>query len=228
MAAAIGWVAFAAPSWGAPPLATDDASTLVPGMCQGETELRRFRNRVERDLLPACNIWFDAEIGIGHQSVAADGAARADSLVYQFKKVLVSADTDSWAFGISAATVRAIRNQSGTRQNLVTALARRQFDATALHVNLGNVSNREVPPGARKNRLSWGIATETDVTSRWTIVAEVVGQRGLPETAQVGLRWWALPKYIQLTTSVGTQRGVGRDGRWLSMGLRLETGDPIF
>ena len=53
-------------AWCAPPLATGDASTLAPGMCQLEIEQRQFSHRIERDILPACNFVFDAEIGIGH------------------------------------------------------------------------------------------------------------------------------------------------------------------
>lgn len=212
----------------APPIATDDASTLSPGMCQLETEQRRFRNRVEQDIVPACNLWFDAEIGIGHQRVAPDAAPRAESVVYQFKKVLVPAEANEWAFGIAAATVRASGGESGTRQNVVNALASRQFGETALHLNFGNVSDREAAPGTRRNRLSWGIAVETEASARWTLVGEALGQRGLPVAAQVGLRWWVVPKYVQFTTSLGAQRGEGRDGCWVSFGVRFEAGDAFF
>lgn len=97
-----------------------------------------------------------------------------------------------------------------------------------MHLNLGNVSDREAAPGTRRNRFSWGIAAETEASGRWTIVGELYGQRGLPETAQVGLRWWAVPKYVQFITSVGAQRGQGRDGRWLGLGIRFETAEAIF
>ncbi len=229
---AISLAAIASRSWCAPPLATDDASTLAPGMCQLETEQRRFRHRVESDIFSACNLFFDAEISLGYQRAAANATPRADSIVYQFKKVVGPVSADEWAFGIAAATVRAVneksRGHSGTRQNSVNALASRQFGATALHLNIGNVSNHEAAPGSRKNRLAWNIATEHDASARWTLVGEVFGQRGLPATGQVGLRWWAVPKYLQLTTSLGAQRGEGRDGRWLSFGVRFETGNAIY
>lgn len=217
-------------AWCAPPLTTDDASTLTPGMCQFEIEQRQFRHRIERDIVPACNFLFDAEIGFGHLHVAPKEGARMDSVVYQFKKVLSPAGPDEWAIGIGAATVRAIhsREQSGTRQHYLNALFSRQFDATMLHANIGVVSDREADPGARRNRLTWALAAEHEATPRWTLLGEVYGQRGQPETVQTGLRWWALPKYVQFTSSVGAQRGAGRDGRWLSFGIRFETGDSIF
>ena len=221
---------FASAAWCAAPLATDDASTLVPGMCQLETEQRQFRNRIERDIVPVCNFFFDAEIGIGHLRVAPKNGPRADSVVYQFKKVFSPAGPADWAIGIGAATVRAIhsREHSGTRQHYLNALFSRQFDATMLHANIGVVSDREAEPDIPRNRLTWGLAAEHEATTRWTLLGEVYGQRGQPETVQIGLRWWALPKYVQFTSSVGAQRGAGRDGRWLSFGIRFETGDSIF
>ncbi|MCY7386853.1 MAG: hypothetical protein LH481_02130, partial [Burkholderiales bacterium] len=204
--------------------------SLPPGMCQLEIEQRQFHNRVERDVMPVCNIWFDAEIGIGHQRVAVRDAPRADSIVYQLKKVFATADASEWAFGIGAATVRAVNTseKSGTRQHYINALLSRQFGAMALHANLGGVVDREAEPGTRRNRLTWALAAEYETTLRWTLVGEVLGQRGQPATAQVGLRWWALPKYVQFTTSLGAQRGSGRDGRWMSFGIRFETGDPVI
>lgn len=228
---AIIFAAFASPTWCAPPLATDDASTLTPGACQLEIEQRRFRNRVERDIASACNILFDAEIGIGHQRIALDGVPRADSIAYQFKKVLVPAEENGWAVGIAVATVRTVNEKpgghSGTRHNILNAIASRQFGATALHVNVGTISDHQSAPGSRKNRLSWAIATEHEASARWTVAGDVFGQRGVPATAQLGLRWWVLPKYMQFTTSFGAQRGEGRDGRWVSLGVRFETGDSI-
>lgn len=217
-------------AWCAPPLATNDASTLAPGMCQFEIEQRQFRNRIERDFVPACNFLFDAEIGVGHLHVAPKHQPRADSVVYQFKKVIAAADANEWSFGINAATVRSVnmRDQSGTRQHYLNVLLSRQFGATVLHVNLGGVADFEATLGTRRNRSTWGLAAEHEVTPRWTVLGEVIGQHGQPETAQIGVRWWALPKYIQLTSSLGAHRGEGRDGRWVSFGIRFETGDSIF
>ncbi len=203
---------------------------MAPGMCQFEIEQRQFRNRIERDIEPVCNFVFDAEIGIGHQRVAPKDEMRSDSVVFQFKKVFTPADANEWGFGIGAATVRAInsREQPGTRQHYLNALFSRQFGATMLHANIGGLNDREAEPGTRRNRLTWALAAEHEATARWTLVSEVFGQRGQPETAQLGLRWWALPRYIQFTPSVAAQRGGGRDGRWVSFGIRFETGDSIF
>lgn len=215
-------------SHAAPPLTTDDASTLSPGMCQLEAETRRFRHRDETDIVPACNFLFDAEIGIGKLRVSPDAGPRADSVVFQFKKVFSPKDAPDWSFGIGAATIRATGDQSGTRQNLINALVSRQIGDTMLHLNLGNVTDHEATPGTRRSRLFWGLAAERDVSERWTVLGEMYGQKGLPETAQAGLRWWAVPKYVQLTSSAGAQRGQGREGRWVSFGVRLETGDSLF
>lgn len=213
--------------WCAPPLNTDDASTLQPGTCQLEIEQRRFGNRVERDVVPACNLWFDTEIGVGHQRVSPAGAGRTDSIVVQAKKVLGVTEQGDWSVGVGAATVRAMNSteQSGIRQNYVNAILTRQVGATALHANLGVVFDREADVDPRRSRQTWAIAVEHEATSRWTVVAELFGQRGVPQSAQFGLRWWAIPKYVQLTTSLGSQRSMGSDGRWMSVGIRFESPD---
>ena len=134
--------------------------------------------------------------------------------------------------GQSALTGRqcalSIREQSGTQQHYLNVLLSRQFGATLLHANIGGVADRQAVPGTRRNRLTCALAAEHEATPRWTLLGEVFGQRGKPETAQIGLRWWAIPKYIQLTSSLGSLRGAGRDGRWVSFGIRFETCDSIF
>lgn len=44
----------------------------------------------------------------------------------------------------------------------------------------------------------------------------------------MGLRWWAVPNYVQFTASIGSQRGLGREGRWMSFGVRFETAHSIY
>lgn len=216
------------PASAAPPLAADDASTLNAGECQFEIEHRRYGNRVERDIGPACNFFLDVELGISYQRIAPDSAARADSMVYQGKRVLFTSSDLNWAFALAAATVQARAHESGTRKNFFNAIITRKFDAAALHLNAGLVADREALPDTRKNRFSWAIAAEHDATERFTLVGEVFGEHGVPATAQLGARWWILPKHMQLTTSIGTQRGGGRDARWASIGIRFETAKPIF
>lgn len=212
----------------APPLASDDASTLNAGECQFEIEHRQYRHRVEQDIGPACNFFLAIEFGISHQRVAPDSYARTDSIVYQGKRVLFTSRDLDWAFGLAAATVQARGHEPGTRKNFFNALLTRKLDATALNLNAGMVADREAQDGTRRNRFSWALAAEHDATERFTLVGEVFGERGVPATAQIGARFWALPKYVQLTTSVGTQRGGGREARWASIGIRFETAKPIF
>lgn len=121
---------------------------------------------------------------------------------------------------------RTIRRAPALRQCVVQFS--RQFGTTKLHANIGGVADREAEPGTCQNRLTWALAAEHEANARWTIVGEVFGQRGKPETAQIGLRWWGLPKYIQFTSSFAAQRGAGWDGRWVSFGIRFGTGDTIF
>jgi hypothetical protein len=81
----------------APPMATEDASTLDPTACQLEFERRTFRQVRETDLSVACNLMFDAELGATAQRVCEDSFGRRDYLAVQFKKVLLlaGAQTDA-------------------------------------------------------------------------------------------------------------------------------------
>lgn len=215
-------------SFAAPPLSSDDASVLEPGTCQLEIEQRRFNRRVELDVVPACNLFWGAEVGIGKLRTTPEGQPRSDSVVYQVKKVLVPGGESPWSFGIGAASIRATGHQSGTRQDLLNAIFTRPIGASVVHLNIGQVRESEAVEGAPRHRHSWAVAIENEVNERWTLVAEVVGQKGMPESAQAGLRWWAIAKYVQLTTSLGMQRGEGREGRWMSLGIRFETGNALF
>ena len=190
-------------------------------------EQRHFHRRNERDIVPACNFLFDAEVGVGMLQVSPESAPRIDIIALQFKKAIVSATPGEWGLGISGASILASRNGNGVRQNQLTALITRQFEVSALHLNLGTVHDREAAAIPR-NRLTWGVAGEYQANPRLTRVGEAFGQRGMPATAQIGLRWWAVTDHIQFTASTGAPRGEGREGRWVSFGIRLETGNALL
>jgi len=223
--------AFSIAALASPPLSTDDASTLDPGNCQFEIERRRFNRLTELDIVPACNLFGDMELAIGKLRATGDGVPPIDGTFYSIKKVLVAGGDGEWGVGFNAATIRAAGKASGTRQNQVTAVFSHPVEAngeTMLHLNFGWVGDHEADRDARRNRFAWAIAMERDLSVRWTVVAEAFGQQTLPEAAQVGLRWWAVPAHVQFTTSVGALRGMGRDGRWVSLGVRFETVGAIY
>lgn len=211
-----------------PPLITDDAATLDSGTCQFEVEHRRYRGRTESDALPACNLFADTEVSLGWLRVATDGAPRGNSLALQAKRVLVPADEERWGVGISLGNVRAAGRESGMRQASLTGLFTRLWGAHAVHLNVGAVRDHEAPEGTRRRRATWGAAVEGGVSDRLTLVAEVFGHQGIPAAAQAGLRWWVVPRHVQLTTSLGVQRGLGSEGRWASLAVRFESGDWSF
>ena len=224
-------VAFSIAALASPPLTTDDAGTLDPGNCQFEIERRRFNRLTERDIVPACNLFGEMELAIGELRAAGDGVPPIDGTFYSIKKVLVAGGEGEWSVGFNAATIRAAGSASGTRQNQATAIFSHPVEAngdTMLHLNVGWVGDHEAERDTRRNRRAWAITVERDLSARWTVVAEAFGQQTLPEAAQVGLRWWAVPAQVQFTTSVGALRGMGRDGRWFGLGVRFETAGFIY
>jgi hypothetical protein len=207
----------------APPLLTDDASTLAPGHCQLEIERRAFQRRVEFDVVPACNAFWDAEVALGLLQTNPDHEARLRQAVLQFKKVLATMgpEDDAWAAGFA---VSAVRNSGGQRtgQDSLMALFTRTIGPLALHANAGLAHDRSSNAGAERRHWIAATAFEADVTPQWTLVGEVFKQQGISTILQAGARRWVVKDTVQLTGSIGAQRGAGREGRWFSLGVRFE------
>jgi len=205
-----------APALAAPPLVTEDAGTLTPGACQVEFEQRNFRQRAERDVLPACNLLFNSEMQLGFLHARPDDAPNEKRWLLQVKKTIWESEPEGLALGIALGTIK-LQGDS-RRDSYVTLPITGTAGKTTWSLNLGGVRNST--EGTWQRFLA--AAVEHDITERITLVGEVFGIRGQPTTTQLGGRYWIVSKKVQLTASVGQERNGGRDGRWTSLGIRFE------
>lgn len=204
-------------SLAAPPLVTEDAGTLAKGQCQLEFENRRFRSTNEQDLLPACNLFLDMELQLGFLRASPDGAASEKRWLLQAKKTLVEWEKQGIALGIALGTIK--RQGQSERENYATLPLTGTHEQTTWSLNLGGVRNNQE---GRWKRFT-AAAVEQEINDRWTLVGEVFKTQDEASSLQGGFRYWIVSKKVQLTGSVGQQRGQGNDGRWTSLGIRFET-----
>lgn len=204
------------PALAAPPLVTEDAGTLSPGACQLEFEQRTFRQKTERDVLPACNLLFNSEMQLGFLHARPDDAPTEKRWLFQVKKTLWESEPEGLALGIALGTIKL--QGSSERDNYVTLPLSGTAGKTTWSLNLGGIRNST----EAKWQRFLAAALEHDLTDRITLVGEVFGTGGQPTTAQIGGRYWIVNKKVQLTASVGQERNGGREGRWTSLGIRLE------
>jgi len=86
-----------------------------------------------------------------------------------------------------------------------------------VHANLGWLREGET----WRNRLTWGLSSELQLTERAWLVAETFGQNQGKAFHQFGLRYWLVPDRIQIDATYGNRNGGGSGERWFSIGFRL-------
>lgn len=204
-------------STAAPPLVTEDAGTLAKGQCQLEFENRRFRSSDEKDLLPACNLFWDTELQLGFLHARVDGGPSERRWLIQAKKTLIEWPGQDIALGLAVGNIK--RQDLSEREHYATLPLTGTIDKTTWSLNLGGVRNSTE---GRWKRFT-AAAFEQEIGERFTLVGEVFKTQDEATTVQGGFRYWIVNKKVQLTGSVGKQRGLGNEGRWTSLGLRFET-----
>jgi hypothetical protein len=78
-----------------------------------------------------------------------------------------------------------------------------------------------------EQRLTYGLATEIEVTDRVTVIAETFGDSSANPYWQAGARFTLIPNLIQVDSTIGQQFNGGSSTTWVSFGLRI-TPDSIF
>ncbi|MGB6054249.1 MAG: hypothetical protein WBG17_03315 [Burkholderiaceae bacterium] len=200
------------------PLVTDDASIVDPGACQLETWFKRNRDSSETWLQSACNPTGNLELTLGGARTSDAGGTRTSDLVVQLKTIVKPLETNGWGWGLAFGSNRQ-PDPDGTREWYATLPLSVSFDddRLLLHANLGWLREQE----QRRDRLTWGVATEKQLDARNWLIAEVFGQHQGRPYYQFGLRHWLLPERAQIDLTYGNRFGRDDAGHWLSIGLRL-------
>ena len=90
-------------------------------------------------------------------------------------------------------------------------------DRTFIHTNLGVLHEKD----SGRNRMTWGLGSETQLSERAWLIAETFGQNQGRPFFQAGVRYWIVPNHVQVDTTYGNRAGRSSDERWFSVGLRL-------
>lgn len=199
------------------PMITDDARIVDAKACQLESWVKKNRdNRSEYWLLPACNFTGNLELTLGAARIDDDSGTHRGDMPIQAKTVFRSLEANAWGIGLAAGTVR--HPQADTRDwyaYVPTSFSFRD-DAVLVHTNLGWLRESDT----RRDRLTWGLGTEAQLSKPTWLIAETFGQGEDKPFYQIGLRHWLAPGRVQIDTTYGNRSG-SRGEQWFSIGLRL-------
>jgi len=201
---------------------TDDARLVDDKSCQVETWIQRYRDNTEYWAIPACNFTGNLELALGGARSRRGGDTRTSDVMLQGKTLFRTLEPNGWAWGLAAGYVHHPDSHASSGVNgdiYVNAPASFSFrdDRVVLHANLGWLHEEE----AGRHRLTWGLASETQIGQRTWLIAESFGQnRGRP-FYQVGLRRWLLPDRVQIDATFGNRFDNAAGERWFTIGLRL-------
>lgn len=204
------------------PMITDDARLVDAGACQVESWVTRNRHDTEYWALPGCNPFGNFEITVGGARGSDADGTRTTDLLLQGKTLFKPLEANGWGAGLVFGTVRhpAVdedRNLMGDLYAYVPVSFSFHDDRFVVHTNLGWLHEKDT----RHNRMTWGLGTETELSSRFGLIAETFGQNVGKPLFQVGVRFWVVPDRVQLDTTYGNSFDGRGENRWVSIGLRL-------
>ncbi|MDR1367125.1 MAG: hypothetical protein LBJ76_00205 [Candidatus Accumulibacter sp.] len=200
---------------------TDDARVVDSKACQIETWTKRTPSGTEHWALPACNFTGNLEMTLGGVRGKNDGIWNT-ATVLQGKVLFKSLETGAWAWGLvfgnaHRSKAHASAELSSERYAYIPASFSFRDKRFILHTNIGWLREK----AGHKDRMSWGIGSETQLTKSTWLVAETFGQnRGKP-FYQIGLRHWLIPEHVQIDATYGDRIDGVTGERWFSVGLRL-------
>ncbi|WP_197685181.1 hypothetical protein [Herminiimonas arsenitoxidans] len=211
--------ALATSAHAARPMITDDARIVDDKSCQLESWVKMNRGSTEYWAMPACNFSGNLEVTMGGSRTHDDAAGTFTSdQILQGKTLLKPLETNGWG---AALTVGIDRHPQSGNGSDVYANVPLSFsfndDKFVLHTNTGWLREQE----SKRDRLTWGLGSETQLTERTWLIAETFGQNQGKPSYQMGLRHWIVPNRIQIDTTYGNQFGSSTSQRWFSIGLRL-------
>ena len=200
------------------PLVTDDARVVDPGACQVESWVKRNRDSVEYWALPACNFSGNLELTLGGARTRDDlhGTYTSDVQV-QGKTLVKRLDTNGWGVALVGGTNR--HPNLGVRDWFVYAPVSVSLfdDRVVVHTNVGGIREGE----SGHYRATWGVGSETKLSERAFLIAELFGQGRRRASHQVGVRYWIVLNHVQLDATYGNTASDGSADRWFTLGLRL-------
>lgn len=208
-------------AWAARPFVTDDARLTTAGSCQLETWTRVYQHGHELWALPACNPSGNLELTIGGGAAKPAQGGWTDDYVLQAKTLFKTLSTNGWGVGAAAGVIRHPEinpgpNLLGNEYAYLPLSISFADDLLVVHANAGWLHDK----ATGKHRATWGLGSEWNLDTRWTLIAESFGNNVDTPYWQAGVRYSVIPGLLQMDTSAGRQYGIGNDNGWLSFGIR--------
>jgi hypothetical protein len=207
------------PAQAARPMITDDARIVDAKSCQLESWVSKSRHSTLYWALPACNFTGDLELTAGGARAEDDSGTGTSDFVLQGKTLFRRLQTNGWGTGLAVGADHHPRLGAGGRDWYAYVPTSFSFadDRFLLHTNLGWL--REQQSG--RDRLTWGLGSETQLTRETWLIAETFGKNQGRPFFQAGLRHWLITDRMQIDATFGNRFGQMSEERWFSIGLRL-------
>jgi len=215
-------------SFAARPLTTDDARLTTSGSCQIEAFTKIYKDSTEKWAMPACNPTGNFEITAGVGDIKNTGDPTVKDYVLQAKTLFRELTTDSYGVGLVVGQVNHPfatpgPNELGNTYAFFPLSISTQDDKVIYHINLGWMKDKE----KNEQRMTYGLASEIEVSERVTVIAEAYGDTSAKPYWQAGARFTLIPNLFQMDSTIGQQLSGGSSSTWFSFGLRF-TPDSIF
>jgi len=152
---------------------TDDARIVDAKACQVESWVTSYRGSTEYSTQPACNFTGNLELTLGGTRTNAHGHGQTTDQVLQGKTVLRPLQTNGWGLGLAAGIVGHPQAAAGRDWYAYVPVSfSLRDDAALVHANIGWLREGS----ARRERLTWGLGTEVQLTADTWLIAETFGR----------------------------------------------------
>lgn len=208
------------PAIAARPLTTEDASILEEGRCQLEAWIDRSREATQGWAVPACNFALNVEWQVGFSESRSGGTSRFSDGYAQAKGAWRLTPGRPWSVGwVAGVTRHPHERDSGWVNPYALGVLTGDFGATLVHANVGTSHER----ATHRDVTLWGLAAESTVHERVTLLGEAFGANRERPFVRAGLRYAAIRDRLDLDVSVVARPGGSKADQLLSIGFLYQT-----
>lgn len=205
------------------PLTTDDASIQQEKACQVESWLDRSREATQSWFVPACNFGANIEWQVGFARLHEQGRSAFSESYFQGKTLFRSLDDSPWGVGLTVGVTRKAQRETHRgweNPYVIVPVSLTPSEATTIHFNVGWSQDR----AKRRNVTLWGVAAESAVTQRLTLLAEAFGENARRPFLRAGGRVSAIKDTLDFDLTVVGRPGGTRGERFVSLGVFWQSG----
>lgn len=217
-------VGLALPCHAARPHTTDDAALQQDKACQVEAWVDRSRAATQSWFAPACNFGANIEWQAGFARTHEEGRSVFSDAYAQGKTVFLSLDDSPWGYGLTVGVSRFARRESHNGWEnpyaIIPVSMTPDGGTTLFHFNVGWSHDR----AKDRHATLWGVAGETAVTPRLTLLAEAYGENAAKPFVRAGGRFTVIKDRLDVDLSVVGRPGGTRAERFVSLGLFWQSG----